>query len=72
MAVLMLPSVAGLLFCSLTLNLTAVVADILSQTKAAAVIRSCSSALSVQMAMIICYGMMILVSVTLILLTGTV
>jgi len=72
MAVLMLPSVARLLFCSLTLNLTAVVADILSQTKAAAVIRSCSSALSVQMAMIICYGMMILVSVTLILLTGTV
>lgn len=71
MAVVLLPVIISLLFSHMTLNLTAVFADMLSQTKSASVIRSCSSALSVLMAMIICYGMMILVSVALILLTGT-
>lgn len=71
MAAVLLPVAVRLLLYSAALNLAAVLADILSQSKPAAVLRSCSSAISVLMAVVICYGMMILVSVTVILLLGT-
>lgn len=70
MAAVLLPVIVRLLLYFAALNLSAVLADILSQTKSAAVLRSCSSALSVLMAVVICYGMMILVSVTVVLLLG--
>ncbi|MBR6789343.1 MAG: hypothetical protein IKM31_00590 [Oscillospiraceae bacterium] len=70
MAAVLLPVIIRLLLYFAALNLSAVLADILSQTKPAAVLRSCSSALSVLMAVVICYGMMILVSVTVVLLLG--
>lgn len=71
MAAVLLPVIVRLLLYFAALNLSAVLADILAQPKPASVLRSCSSAISVLMALVICYGMMILVSVTVILLLGS-
>ena len=71
MAAVFLPLVIRLGLYLAALNLAAVTADILSLTRPAAVLRSGSSALSVPLGLVICYGMMILVSVTVVLLLGT-
>lgn len=71
MAAVFLPLIIRLALYLAVLNLAAVLADILSQSRPAAVLRTCSSALSVLMGVVICYGMMILVSVTVVLMLGT-
>ena len=55
----------------LSLNLAGAVVDLLVQKRASGVLRSTSSALSIMLGLILCYGMMILVSVTIMLLMGT-
>ncbi|MCI8600099.1 MAG: hypothetical protein HFE45_00700 [Oscillospiraceae bacterium] len=71
MASVFLPVIIRLSMYLAALNLAAILADVLSQGRPAAVLRTCSSAVSVLMGVVICYGMMILVTVTVVLLLGT-
>ncbi len=70
MAVVFLPLVIRLGLYLLSLQLAATVADLLAEKRAGAVMRTASSALSVLLGLVISYGMMILVSVTVVLLLG--
>ena len=67
----LLPVVLELSLTLLSLNLAGAVGDLLGQKRASGVLRSTSSALSIMLGLILCYGMMILVSVTIMLLMGT-
>ena len=67
----LLPVVLELSLTMLSLNLAGAVGELLGQKRASGVLRSTSSALSIMLGLILCYGMMILVSVTIMLLMGT-
>ena len=71
MAVSLLPAVLDLSLTMLALNLAGALGDLLGQKRVSGVLRGVSSALAVMLGLILCYGMMILVSVTVVLLLGT-
>ena len=71
MAGSLLPPVLELSLMMLSLDLAAGIGELLGEKRPVGMLRAISSAMGVMLGLILCYGMMILVSVAVLLLLGT-